>query len=207
MLTSIVGINWGDEGKGRMVDLLSQKYDVVVRYQGGNNAGHTVINDKGKFVLNLMPSGILRDETVNVLGPGMVIDTEHMFHEVERLRAGGITVNSHRFTITGGSGGTTVSVNGASVSAGSLWAVGGSEKVSSVSVGGAYAITGSGLQQVETQQQQDTSGVYVIAGTGMGHNIGMSQWGAYAMAQKGFTAEEIIRFYYTGVTVDYYDPN
>ena len=53
MLTSIVGINWGDEGKGRMVDLLSQKYDVVVRYQGGNNAGHTVINDKGKFVLNL----------------------------------------------------------------------------------------------------------------------------------------------------------
>ena len=83
MLTSIVGINWGDEGKGRMVDLLSQKYDVVVRYQGGNNAGHTVINDKGKFVLNLMPSGILRDETVNVLGPGMVIDTEHMFHEVE----------------------------------------------------------------------------------------------------------------------------
>ena len=78
---------------------------------------------------------------------------------------------------------------------------------SSVSVGGAYAITGSGLQQVETQQQQDTSGVYVIAGTGMGHNIGMSQWGAYAMAQKGFTAEEIIRFYYTGVTVDYYDPN
>ena len=82
-----------------------------------------------------------------------------------------------------------------------------SQKVSSVSVGGAYAITGSGLQQVETQQQQDTSGVYVIAGTGMGHNIGMSQWGAYAMAQKGFTAEEIIRFYYTGVTVDYYDPN
>ena len=60
MLTSIVGINWGDEGKGRMVDLLSQKYDVVVRYQGGNNAGHTVINDKGKFVLNLLPSGILR---------------------------------------------------------------------------------------------------------------------------------------------------
>ena len=78
MLTSIVGINWGDEGKGRMVDLLSRKYDIVVRYQGGNNAGHTVINDKGKFVLNLLPSGILRDETVNVMGPGMVIDTEHL---------------------------------------------------------------------------------------------------------------------------------
>ena len=100
MLTSIVGINWGDEGKGRMVDLLSRKYDVVVRYQGGNNAGHTVINDKGKFVLNLMPSGILRDETVNVLGPGMVIDTEHMFHEVERLRAGGITITPEHLKIS-----------------------------------------------------------------------------------------------------------
>ena len=100
MLTSIVGINWGDEGKGRMVDLLSQKYDVVVRYQGGNNAGHTVINDKGKFVLNLMPSGILRDETVNVLGPGMVIDTEHMFHEVERLRDGGITITPEHLKIS-----------------------------------------------------------------------------------------------------------
>ena len=53
MLTSIVGINWGDEGKGRMVDLLAESQDVIVRYQGGNNAGHTVINDKGKFVLNI----------------------------------------------------------------------------------------------------------------------------------------------------------
>ena len=73
MLSAIVGINWGDEGKGRMVDLLSQDYDVVVRYQGGNNAGHTVINHLGKFILNLMPSGILRPEVVNVMGNGMVI--------------------------------------------------------------------------------------------------------------------------------------
>ena len=51
MITSITGINWGDEGKGRMVDLLSENYDIVVRYQGGNNAGHTVVNDKGKFFL------------------------------------------------------------------------------------------------------------------------------------------------------------
>ena len=69
MLTAIVGINWGDEGKGRMVDLLSEKYDIVSRYQGGNNAGHTVVNEKGKFILNLLPSGILRDETVNIMGP------------------------------------------------------------------------------------------------------------------------------------------
>ena len=64
MLTSIVGINWGDEGKGRMVDLLSEKEDIVVRYQGGNNAGHTVVNHLGKFILNLLPSGILREEVV-----------------------------------------------------------------------------------------------------------------------------------------------
>lgn len=86
MLTAIVGTNWGDEGKGRMVDLLSEKYDIVVRYQGGNNAGHTVVNDKGKFILNLLPSGILRSETVNVMGPGMVIDLEHLAGEVGRLR-------------------------------------------------------------------------------------------------------------------------
>ena len=57
MLTAITGINWGDEGKGRMVDLISQEYDIVARYQGGNNAGHTVKNERGKFVLNLLPSG------------------------------------------------------------------------------------------------------------------------------------------------------
>ena len=74
MLTAITGINWGDEGKGRMVDLLSEGYNVICRYQGGNNAGHTVINDKGKFILNLLPSGILRDGTTNVMGNGMVID-------------------------------------------------------------------------------------------------------------------------------------
>ena len=64
MLTAITGINWGDEGKGRMVDLLSQDYDIVARYQGGDNAGHTVKNERGKFVLNLIPSGILRPEVV-----------------------------------------------------------------------------------------------------------------------------------------------
>lgn len=92
MLTSIVGTNWGDEGKGRMVDLLSEDYNIVVRYQGGNNAGHTVINEKGKFIMNLLPSGILRDDTVNVLGPGIVIDLEHLFNEVDKLRKAGISI-------------------------------------------------------------------------------------------------------------------
>ena len=100
MLTAIVGINWGDEGKGRMVDLLSRDYDIVVRYQGGNNAGHTVINDKGKFVLNLLPSGILRKDTVNVMGPGMVIDVEHLFGEVKKLREGGIEITPENLKIS-----------------------------------------------------------------------------------------------------------
>lgn len=100
MLTAIVGINWGDEGKGRMVDLLSEKYGVVVRYQGGNNAGHTVINPRGKFILNLLPSGILRDETVNVMGPGMVIDLEHLYGEVQRLQAAGVRVDPDHLKIS-----------------------------------------------------------------------------------------------------------
>lgn len=100
MLTSIVGINWGDEGKGRMVDLLSESQDVVVRYQGGNNAGHTVINDKGKFVLNLLPSGILRENVVNVMGNGMVVDIEHLFKEIARLREGGIKITPENLKIS-----------------------------------------------------------------------------------------------------------
>ncbi len=90
MLTAVVGVNWGDEGKGRMVDLLSGDYDVVCRYQGGNNAGHTVVNERGKFILNLLPSGILREGVANVMGPGMVIDIEHLDGELERLAAQGV---------------------------------------------------------------------------------------------------------------------
>ena len=100
MLTGICGINWGDEGKGRMVDLLSKNYAVVCRYQGGNNAGHTVVNDKGKFILNLLPSGILRENVVCVMGPGMVIDLKHLFEEMERLRAGGIEITPENLKIS-----------------------------------------------------------------------------------------------------------
>ena len=100
MLTSIVGINWGDEGKGRMVDLLSSDYDIICRYQGGNNAGHTVVNDKGKFILNLLPSGILRDSTVNVMGNGMVIDLEHLVGEMGRLTEKGIRISPENLKIS-----------------------------------------------------------------------------------------------------------
>ena len=100
MLTSICGINWGDEGKGRMVDLLSEKFDIVCRYQGGINAGHTVINDKGRFILNLLPSGILREEVVNVMGPGMVIDIKHLCGEIAKLREAGIKISPKNLKIS-----------------------------------------------------------------------------------------------------------
>ena len=100
MLTAIAGINWGDEGKGRMVDLLSEDYDIVVRYQGGNNAGHSVVNDKGRFILNLLPSGILRSTTVNIMGNGMVIDLRHLCGEIDRLRAAGIEVSPANLKIS-----------------------------------------------------------------------------------------------------------
>ena len=100
MLTSIVGINWGDEGKGRMVDLLSKDFDIVCRYQGGNNAGHTVINERGKFILNLLPSGILREGVVCVMGPGMVIDIKHLIGEMARLREAGIEISPANLKIS-----------------------------------------------------------------------------------------------------------
>ena len=100
MLTAITGVNWGDEGKGRMVDLLSEQYDIVVRYQGGNNAGHTVINEKGKFILNLLPSGILRSDVVNVMGSGMVIDLGHLCGEIAKLAKAGISISPENLKIS-----------------------------------------------------------------------------------------------------------
>ena len=100
MKTAIVGANWGDEGKGRMIDLLSKDYEVVVRFQGGNNAGHTVVNDLGKFVLNLLPSGILRPGVVNVMGNGMLVDICHLCGEIERLREAGVEISPDNLKIS-----------------------------------------------------------------------------------------------------------
>lgn len=97
MLTAVTGINWGDEGKGRVIDLLAGEADVVVRYQGGNNAGHTVVADQGKFILNLIPSGILHDGVICVLGDGMVVDLEHLEDEIEKLRQKGVSRFSEEF--------------------------------------------------------------------------------------------------------------
>ncbi len=97
---AIVGINWGDEGKGRMVDLLTEDFDVVVRYQGGGNAGHTVINEHGKFALHLLPSGIFRPEVVNILGNGVAMDPENLWNEIQSVAAQGISITPENLKIS-----------------------------------------------------------------------------------------------------------
>ena len=97
---AIVGINWGDEGKGRMVDLLTQDYDVVVRYQGGGNAGHTVINEYGKFALHLLPSGIFRKGVVNILGNGVALDPENLWKETQQVTSQGVPITPENLKIS-----------------------------------------------------------------------------------------------------------
>jgi len=98
--TAIVGINWGDEGKGRMVDLLTEQIDIVVRYQGGGNAGHTVINEHGKFALHLLPSGIFRKNVVNILGNGVAMDPESLLNEIRDVEAKGVKVTPANLKIS-----------------------------------------------------------------------------------------------------------
>ena len=98
--TAIVGVNWGDEGKGRMVDLLTSDFDVVVRFQGGGNAGHTVINEKGKFALHLLPSGIFRENVVNILGNGVALDPENLWREIEETRSKGVSITPDNLKIS-----------------------------------------------------------------------------------------------------------
>ena len=86
----IIGAQWGDEGKGKVVDLLAERADVVVRFSGGNNAGHTVINDQGEFALHLVPSGIFRSHVDAVIGPGVVVDPSGLLSELEDLNARGV---------------------------------------------------------------------------------------------------------------------
>ena len=98
--SAIVGINWGDEGKGRMVDLLTDRFDVVVRYQGGGNAGHTVVNESGKFALHLLPSGIFRKNVVNILGNGVALDPESLWKEIEDVTSKGVSITPENLKIS-----------------------------------------------------------------------------------------------------------
>lgn len=97
---AIVGINWGDEGKGRVVDLLTADYDIVIRYQGGGNAGHTVINDRGKFALHLLPSGIFHEGVMNILGNGVALDPENLLKEIREVVSKGVSVTPENLKIS-----------------------------------------------------------------------------------------------------------
>ena len=97
---AIVGICWGDEGKGRMVDYLVPQYGTVVRYQGGNNAGHTIVNDLGEFKLNLIPSGIFHPDKVNLVGAGCVVDIRHICTEMQSLRERGVEITPANLKIS-----------------------------------------------------------------------------------------------------------
>ena len=86
----LLGLQWGDEGKGKIVDVLTPKYDIIARFQGGPNAGHTIEFDKKKFILHTIPSGIFNPKTVNVVGNGVIIDPYIFLKELENLRINNI---------------------------------------------------------------------------------------------------------------------
>jgi len=96
-VTVLVGSQWGDEGKGKIVDILSEKFKIVARYQGGANAGHTVIIGDKKYILHLIPSGILREDVICVIGNGVVIDPTALLEEIELLEKNGINVEGRLF--------------------------------------------------------------------------------------------------------------
>ncbi|MDH5489312.1 MAG: adenylosuccinate synthetase, partial [Rhodospirillaceae bacterium] len=89
----VVGSQWGDEGKGKIVDWLSERADVVVRFQGGHNAGHTLVIDGTVFKLHILPSGIVRKGKLSVIGNGVVLDPWHLLNEIENLRGQGVEIN------------------------------------------------------------------------------------------------------------------
>ncbi len=90
MVKAIVGANWGDEGKGKITDMLAEKSDIIVRFQGGSNAGHTIINDYGKFALHLLPSGVFYKHTTSVIGNGVALNIPYLFNEIKSLTDKGV---------------------------------------------------------------------------------------------------------------------
>src|SRR5215510_14145396 len=96
----VVGAQWGDEGKGKIVDHLSPRADLVVRYQGGPNAGHTLVVEGEKTVLHLVPSGILHPRALNLIGPGVVIDPDVLLAEIDGLREQGVEITRERLRVS-----------------------------------------------------------------------------------------------------------
>ena len=93
--TCVIGLQWGDEAKGKIVDLLTAQNDVVVRYQGGSNAGHTVVFDGKKYKLSLIPSGVFRSDVKSVIASGVVIDPAAILQEIDTLRQSGVEIEKN----------------------------------------------------------------------------------------------------------------
>ena len=90
MVKAVVGANWGDEGKGKITDMLAKDADIVVRFQGGANAGHTIVNEYGKFALHLLPSGSFNKNVTNVIGNGVALDIPRLFDEIKSIEDRGV---------------------------------------------------------------------------------------------------------------------
>ena len=90
MVKAVVGANWGDEGKGKITDMLAEEADIIVRFQGGANAGHTIINNYGKFALHTLPSGVFYGHTTSIIGNGVALDVPVLFKEVQSIVEKGV---------------------------------------------------------------------------------------------------------------------
>ena len=90
MVTAVVGANWGDEGKGQITDTLAEKADIIIRFQGGANAGHTIVNDYGKFALHTLPSGVFYGHTTSIIGNGVALDVPKLFNEIKSITDKGV---------------------------------------------------------------------------------------------------------------------
>lgn len=90
MVQAVVGANWGDEGKGKITDMLAEKADIIVRFQGGANAGHTIVNNYGKFALHTLPSGVFYDHTTSIIGNGVALNIPVLFNEVKSITDKGV---------------------------------------------------------------------------------------------------------------------
>ena len=99
MVKAVVGANWGDEGKGKITDMLGKESDIIVRFQGGANAGHTIVNDYGKFALHTLPSGVFYDHTTSIIGNGVALDVPILFKELSLSWIG--VFRCRRFLVSG----------------------------------------------------------------------------------------------------------
>ena len=97
MVKAVVGANWGDEGKGKITDMLAEKADIIVRFQGGANAGHTIVNNYGKFALHTLPSGVFYDHTTSVIGNGVALNIPVFFKEYNEVVSRGVPAPKHRW--------------------------------------------------------------------------------------------------------------